>query len=199
MGYPWLKTACQSSMLSKNGSLVNFTVLHSNYTLVFFTNIWRKLVCRDLPAHPRHKLDAPRDSVVCLGNIQHPKLTRYGTYKLQKLHTARPTAPATSPASEANPIDARTPSSTATAARGVAHGIVRACARTTGLLRAASACDVAIARTGRATTAMPPRHVRNGTREGRAVRRARRRRRRARRRLAGQEVARCTCRQSCSP
>ena len=26
MGYPWLKTACQSSMLSKNGSLVNFTV-----------------------------------------------------------------------------------------------------------------------------------------------------------------------------
>ena len=31
MGYPWLKTACQSSMLSKNGSLVNFTNLHSNY------------------------------------------------------------------------------------------------------------------------------------------------------------------------
>ena len=34
MGYPWLKTACQSSMLSKkakNGSLVNFTILHSNY------------------------------------------------------------------------------------------------------------------------------------------------------------------------
>ena len=31
MGYPWLKTACQSSMLSKNSSLVNFTILHSNY------------------------------------------------------------------------------------------------------------------------------------------------------------------------
>ena len=26
MGYPWLKTACQSSMLSKNGNLVNFTI-----------------------------------------------------------------------------------------------------------------------------------------------------------------------------
>ena len=99
------------------------------------------------------ELDASRDSVVCLGNIQHPKLTRYGTYKLQKLHTARPTAPATSPASEANPIDARTPSSTATAARGVAHGIVRACARTTGLLRAASACDVAIAHSNPASVA----------------------------------------------
>jgi len=49
------------------------------------------------------------------------------------------------------------------AARGVPHGIMRACARTTGTLRAASACDVAIARTGRATTAMPPRHVRNRT------------------------------------
>ena len=31
MGYSWLKTACQSSMLSKNSSLVNFTILHSNY------------------------------------------------------------------------------------------------------------------------------------------------------------------------
>ena len=30
-GYPWLKTACQSSMLSKSGSLVNFTIVHSNY------------------------------------------------------------------------------------------------------------------------------------------------------------------------
>ena len=34
MGYPWLKTACQSSMLSKNGSLVNFTNLHGNYLRV---------------------------------------------------------------------------------------------------------------------------------------------------------------------
>ena len=31
IGYPWLKTVCQSSMFSKNGSIVNFTVLHSNY------------------------------------------------------------------------------------------------------------------------------------------------------------------------
>ena len=30
MGYPWLKTACQSWMFSKNGSLVNFTILHSD-------------------------------------------------------------------------------------------------------------------------------------------------------------------------
>ena len=31
MGYPWLKTACQSWMFSENGSLVNFTILYSNY------------------------------------------------------------------------------------------------------------------------------------------------------------------------
>ena len=40
-----------------------------------------------------------------------------------------------------------------------AAGIVRACAPTARTLRAASACDPAIARTGPATTAMPPRHM----------------------------------------
>ena len=93
-------------------------------------------------------------------------------------------------------------------ARGVPHGIVRACARTTGTLRAASACDVAIAHTGRATTAMPPRHMQNRTREGGAVRRALGVRGAAAAATmarstaageAGQEVARCTCRQSCLP
>ena len=41
------------------------------------------IVCRDLPAHPVHKLDAPKDSMVCLGNIQYPKLTRYDTHKYE--------------------------------------------------------------------------------------------------------------------
>ena len=31
---PWLKTACQSLMLNNNGSLVNFTILHSNYLVL---------------------------------------------------------------------------------------------------------------------------------------------------------------------
>ena len=98
------------------------------------------------------KLNVPRDSMACLDHVTLPKRTHYGTCKSKKLHTARPTAPATSPAGEANPVYACTPSSKAMAARGVPHGIMRACALTTGTLRAASACDVAIARTGRATT-----------------------------------------------
>ena len=117
------------------------------------------------------KLNVPRDSMACLDHVTLPKRTHYGTCKSKKLHTARPTAPATSPAGEANPVYACTPSSKAMAARGVPHGIMRACALTTGTLRAASACDVAIARTGRATTAMPPRHMQNRSREGGAVRR----------------------------
>ena len=114
--------------------------------------------CRDLPAGIRdgHKLlDAPRDSMVCLGNIQHPKLTRYDTHKYEEIvHTARPSAPARHRLAERRIGSiARTPSSTATAARGVAHGIVRACARTTGMLRAVSACDVAIAHSNPASVA----------------------------------------------
>ena len=135
------------------------------------------------------QLNGPRDSIACLDHVPNLKRTHYGTYKSQNLHTARRTGPAPDPATEANTIDARAPSSTTTAARGVPHGIVRACARTAGTLRAASACDAAIARTGPATTAMPPRHVRNRARKRRAVRRARRRRRRARQRLAGEEGA----------
>ena len=45
--------------------------------------------CRDLPAHPGHKQDAPRDSMVCLGNIQDPKLTRYDTQKHKEIGSAR--------------------------------------------------------------------------------------------------------------
>ena len=52
-------------------------------------------------------------------------------------------------------IYARAPSSTATAARGTPHGIMRASARTIRTLRAASACDVAIAHTA---TPVPQRH-----------------------------------------
>ena len=127
----------------------------------------------------------PRDSMGCIDNIQHPKPTQYGTYKLHSCvrHARWQWHQAGSETTIA--IYARAPSSTATAACGAPHGIMRGSARTIRTLRAASACDVAIAHTGPATTAMPPRHVRNRTRKRRTARRARRRRRRARRQPAG--------------
>ena len=62
MGYPWLKTVCQSLMLSKNGSLVNFKNLHSNYlvaeghkvngvSIVFTAGLVLHSLCFDTTLH----------------------------------------------------------------------------------------------------------------------------------------------------
>ena len=154
-------------------------------------DLYRNIVCGHLSAHiwrdrrPQGQCSMPRPR-----NTPQTHSLRYLQVQ-QVAYTARPTAPD-------RPRPARRIRSPR--ARRRPRRWRRAACRTGSCARAharpdtASARDVAIAHTGAATAAMPPRHVRNRTRAGRAVRRARRRRRRARQRLAGQEVVHRTCR-----
>ena len=109
--------------------------------------LYRLLTCSD------GKLDVPRDSVGCLDNIQHPKPNKYDTYEHRKFGTARPSAPADTPADAADPTVARAPSSTATATCDAPHGAAFLSARTISALLTAASSDHHSARTDPATTA----------------------------------------------
>ena len=109
--------------------------------------LYRLLTCSD------GKLDVPRDSVGCLDNIQHPKPNKYDIYEHRKFGTARPSAPADTPADAADPTVARAPSSTATATCDAPHGAAFLSARTISALLTAASSDHHSARTDPATTA----------------------------------------------
>ena len=134
---------------------------NKTYHIGLNPEICGKSRCWARPTCPGDELDIAMDSQAYLDNIQHAKTTPVSTYKYKKFGTARPRATVGPRPDLAETTVARTPRCSAATAHDEPHGIVGVCAPTAKTLRAASACDVAIASSRPERTAMPPRHVRN--------------------------------------